>query len=260
MCRLFGLRANRPVDLEFSLVGATKNFASLGRRNPDGFGIGRYHQKQPITYKSTDQADECSALPGISRYLSKVWIAHVRHATAGGLDVKNCHPFRQESWLFAHNGSIDGVDAVLEMLDESRRSVIEGETDSEVYFQWVLQNIDTAGDIIDGIGSALKMVRNVSHSGLNFLLTDGHSLYAYRESAGHEDYYSLYYLCRDPSKPGPTEYRSPEVGTLMRSKALNCERAVLVCSEALSDEDWQLIPRRQLLVVAPDLSCALREI
>ncbi len=260
MCRLFGLRANRPVDLTFSLVEATKSFASLGSKNPDGFGVGRYRRDKPIIYKWPGQADECDALPDIVRDSSKVWIAHVRRATNGGPAVKNCHPFQQGPWLFAHNGSIDDVDAVREMLDESRRSAIEGETDSEVYFQWVLQNIDAAGDIIEGIGSALDMVRSVRHLGLNFLLTDGHSLYAYRESAGDDDYYSLYYLCRGLSTPGPVEYRSQEVDALLESKALNHERAVLVCSEALSDEDWQPIPRRQLLVIAPDLSCSLHRI
>jgi len=38
MCRLFGLTANKPVDVEFSLLEADKPFRNLGEKNPDGWG------------------------------------------------------------------------------------------------------------------------------------------------------------------------------------------------------------------------------
>lgn len=42
MCRLLGVIANKPVDLEFSFLKADKPFRELGRTNPDGWGIGWY--------------------------------------------------------------------------------------------------------------------------------------------------------------------------------------------------------------------------
>jgi len=52
MCRLLGLVANKPVDLEFSLV-KFKEFASW---NPDGWGIGWYENKKIKKLKFSNRA------------------------------------------------------------------------------------------------------------------------------------------------------------------------------------------------------------
>ncbi len=41
MCRLIGVIANKPVDLEFSL----ERFKNFAKWNPDGWGIGWYEEK-----------------------------------------------------------------------------------------------------------------------------------------------------------------------------------------------------------------------
>lgn len=42
MCRLFGLVANKEVNIEFSFKKADKPFRELGIKNPDGWGKGYY--------------------------------------------------------------------------------------------------------------------------------------------------------------------------------------------------------------------------
>jgi predicted glutamine amidotransferase len=98
-----------------------------------------------------------------------------------------------------------------------------------------------------------------SDSGLNFLLTDGVRLFAYRNSARNAGYYSLFFLERDPRSYEPKTLES-ELGVLIKSKSLRGERAVLVCSEKLTEEDWKEIPLGRLLVISADLNTAMVEV
>jgi len=47
MCRLFGLVANKKVNVEFSFLEADLTFKELGSSNPDGWGIGYYENGNP---------------------------------------------------------------------------------------------------------------------------------------------------------------------------------------------------------------------
>jgi len=255
VCRLFGLIANKRVDIHFSF----SRFSELSQAHPDGWGIGWYESGFPCVRKEPLRASEsklvCSTLAGAS---SSVFVAHVRKATRGSRSRQNCHPFSWKNWLFAHNGSVDS-DALLQELDVDRRAAIQGETDSEVFFHWILQNIDREGSAERGIAEALSFVREHYHTGLNFLLSDGRTLYAYREAAKKKDYYSLYYLLRDPRR-GLARLRSRELGVMLESKALNDERALLVCSEKLTEEDWRQIPMGCLLTAMGPGSFRLEKI
>ncbi|MCR4408686.1 MAG: class II glutamine amidotransferase [Candidatus Saccharicenans sp.] len=254
MCRLLGLIANKAVDLEFSL-GRFKKYAAS---NQDGWGIGWYENGKTKVYKEAGLASDDPAYDQRSKEVrSKIIIAHVRQATEGESARVNSHPFQYESWLFAHNGSVSR-ESLLGRLAETYKKGIKGQTDSEVYFRWILQCISEKGNVPEGIKKALAEIagRNGSKGtgGLNFLMSDGLSLYAFRfSSPGSLNYYSLYYLFRNPGDRQPSEFISKETSALVRSKSLAGERAVLVCSEKLTDENWQAIKPGQLLVVGPDL-------
>jgi len=183
---------------------------------------------------------------------SEIFILHLRLATDGERNFINCHPFQSGRWLFAHNGRVDR-EAVLKRLDYRYIASIKGLTDSEVYFYWLLQNIEHEDAVQKGLEAALRQVRKFSFTGLNFILTDGTSVYAYRGASKNEHYYSLFYLYRDPQTAGPLEYRSKEVDAFLRSKCLQQERAILICSEKLTNEAWTEIPLGSLLWVSADL-------
>ena len=150
----------------------------------------------------------------------------------------------------------------MNLLKNDYKLQLKGETDSEVYFYWLIQNIRKIGDVVDGIRSALFEVRKYNHTGLNFLLSDGNTLYAFRYSIENHNYYSLYYLSRDPKYSESFNYSSDKTGAFLRSKSLNKEKAILVCSEKLTKkkEDWQEIPIGDLLVVRNDLTYCLEKI
>ena len=261
MCRLLGIIANKPVDLRFSLVEGPKTIMSMSCWNPDGWGLGWYGDDGiPVIVKEPRQASESklyhrTAAEGRSR----IFVAHVRRATTGTtLSYENCHPFAEGSWIFAHNGSIKNYESLIECLTEPHREAIMGQTDSEILFHWILQNIEACGSVIDGVKAAIRKIQ--SYTALNFLLSDGKRLYAYRDATTCTDYYTLYWLVRYPSAPGPLEVRSTEVRVLLESKALRGERAVLVCSERLTDEAWKETPLGNLLVADEALEPKLVEV
>lgn len=259
MCRLLGIRANGAVDLQFSLVGAPRSFSALSEENPHGWGMGWYEHGEPHLYKEPSPAADSEAFHNQAVYQeSDLFICHVRFASVGAVSRENSHPFRFGNWLFAHNGSLSR-EPLLEALEERYQAHIEGQTDSEVYFYWLLQHIDQEKDVVRGIQAALLGVRDCSYSGLNFLLSDGETLYAYRDAAFNWKYYSLYFLERNPREHGPERFSSRETAALIQSKALRGEKAVLVCSEKLTDEDeeWREIPLGSLLIVSPGLEMNL---
>ncbi|RLC40098.1 MAG: class II glutamine amidotransferase, partial [Candidatus Coatesbacteria bacterium] len=175
--------------------------------------------------------------------------------TEGEPAERNSHPFKYNIWLFAHIGSVNR-DNLLSLLSDKYKNVLEGETDSEVYFYWILQSIeDSKGDVIEGIKKAVGSITSGNCSGLNFLLSNGRCIYAFRYYKGSKDKYSLWFLRRDPSEVGELKFESDETGALLRSKLLKGERAVLVCSEKLTKkEGWQNIKCGNMLIIGSDLN------
>lgn len=260
MCRLLGVITNKDVDIEFSFLKADEPFKKLGNRNPDGWGIGWYKNDGPEIFKeglSTFESGEFAKKAKEVR--SRIIISHVRTGTGAEKAERNSHPFSFDRFIFAHNGSVDR-DSLMDLLEEDFKKAIKGETDSEVFFYWILQNIKTKSDVIEGIRSAVNRVTEFNHTGLNFLLSDGSSLYAFRYSSGSRGYYSLFYLKRDQADDRLLSLQSKETRMLLYTKSLNREKAVLVCSEKLTEEQWKEIPFGQLLIVSSDLSTRLEEI
>jgi len=149
--------------------------------------------------------------------------------------LKNTHPFSFGQWLFAHNGTIDGP-YFRSLLTKPHQAALFGDTDSEVYFHWLLQALEREG--VEGLSTAIKEIREREFTALNFLLSDGHILYAYWEQSRtaeppYPDYYQLWFAVRSDGGSGKGQ--------------------VVVCSECLDDELWSQIPMRSLLSIAPDL-------
>jgi len=256
LCRLFGLIANKPVGVEFSFLKADTPFKSLGHKNPDGWGFGYYESGVPKIFKETVSMDKSPKPEELAKQCkSSIIISHVRQKTKGEPKLTNTHPFAYGKWLFAHNGSVSGIDYLKEKISAAYKKHIHGETDSEALFIWLIQNIEQKG-ILDGLETGLKFIEDNfdKATSLNFLLTDGSKLYALRKAYIKQEYYSLYYLVRDPEHKPIYEYKSAETRQLIHSKLLNEEKAVIICSEKLTeDENWHLIDNNTLLTIDGDL-------
>ncbi len=255
MCRLFGLIANKPVDVEFSLLKADKPFRNLGdKRNPDGWGIGWYEDNKAKIFKEGIPAKDSERFCSYAKEVrSNIIIVHVRKGTEAPPSEVNSHPFKYKNWLFAHNGSVNR-NYLFPLLRDEYRKEIKGQTDSEVYFYWILQCIEESKDVIEGIKKSIDEIKkSKSYTGLNFLLSDGKCLYSLRYSSYSKDYYSLWLLKREPSESGLFEFRSKDTSALLQSKALKGERAILVCSEKLTEEKWEEIESGKLLIIDSNL-------
>jgi glutamine amidotransferase len=251
MCRLLGVFANKLVDFIFSL----DRFQIFSELNPDGWGVGWYEGDLPKFHKEKIPAsDERSMLPKLSqKKRSQLFIAHVRRSTGTVPAKVNSHPFCHDNWLFAHNGSVQRAH-LLSSLEKEYSMAIKGETDSEVFFYYIMQQISKLDNVVKGVREAVNAAKEKSYSGLNFLLSNGQQLFAFRGFAHSPHYYTLYWLKRDPSEPGPFEFLSKETKLLLRSKSLKSERAALVCSEKLTQESWSEIKSDTLLEIRKDLS------
>ncbi len=264
MCRLFGLIANKPVDIRYSFYEAPiESFEAQSWGNPDGWGVAWLEEggwgifKEPIPlYESR------KARPLIERIVrGRIVVSHVRLASMGELKLENTHPWIYKGWVFAHNGSIDRG-KLLALLEEEYRADLVGDTDSEVFFHLIIQEYSYTRDPVKAIINAVNMIvdNRIGFSSLNFIASDGLRLYALRYASRNLDYYTLYYIVR-PRGEIELNKLSKETRQLIQTKLSRREKAVVVASEKMSDEPyWALIPNKHLLVVDEKLGIRLNEI
>lgn len=256
MCRLFGLHAGtKVVTATFWLLDAPDSLAAQSRRNPDGTGLGVFDaqgdpvvRKQPVAaWHDTAFAAEAHELTGTT------FLAHVRYATTGDLDVRNTHPFLQDGRLFAHNGVIEGLDEI----DERLRAVgtddlVAGQTDSERMFALITAAIRSFdGDVAAGITEALRwLAESVPIFSANLLLSTATDLWALR----YPDSNPLYVLDRrDGATPDALELRTDRIRA--SAAELTGRPAVVFATEPMDDDPrWQPLTPGELVHVDADLS------
>jgi hypothetical protein len=139
VCRLFGMSgAPRRVRATFWLLDAPDSLAVQSRREPDGTGLGHFAEDgTPQVHRCPLAAYEDRGFAAQAREVaSRTFVAHVRFASTGAAATRNTHPFEQRGRLFAHNGVVEGLDALDRELGD-HRSLVRGETDSERVFALV---------------------------------------------------------------------------------------------------------------------------
>jgi predicted glutamine amidotransferase len=121
-----------------------------------------------------------------------VVLGHIRRASPGMPVGRGfSHPFVEirdgHAWAFAHNGGLEGYAFTEE----------EGLIDSQVVLRRLLSNLDgpSGEEVADATRrtEAQLRVEFPGYTALNFLLTDGTRLHAFRQCLRDESYYTLYY-------------------------------------------------------------------
>ena len=177
------------VRAAFWLLEAPDSLADQSQRNPDGAGIGTFEldgtpevDKSPIAaYKDRTFVREAKTEE------SRTFVAHVRFASAGGVELKNTHPFEQRGRLMAHNGVVKDLPRLEERLREYV-SLVKGDTDSERLFALITKEIEAnGGDAHAGITAAVRWVAyNLPLYALNMVLTTETDLWALRYPDSNE--------------------------------------------------------------------------
>lgn len=258
MCRLFGLHAGRrAITATFWLLGAPDNLAEQSRRNPDGTGIGAFdaagtpfvHKEPLAAWRDTDFATDAHRMTGTT------FIAHVRYASTGSLDVRNTHPFLQDGRIFAHNGVVEGLDVIDARLRElGADDLVLGQTDSERVFALITAAVRArAGDVAAGLVDAIGwLAASVPVYALNVLLSTATDLWALRYPEPHP----LYLLDRRRVEGHRLRLRSHRISA--HSDHLAALPSVVVASEPMDGEHWHALASGELVHVDADLRITRR--
>jgi predicted glutamine amidotransferase len=263
MCRLFGMSGGaEPVQATFWLLEAPDSLANQSRREPDGTGLGAFTADgKPEVFKQPLAAYEDQAFAREARSVtSRTFVAHVRYASTGGIELKNTHPFEQRGRIFAHNGVIGDLGALERELGD-QMSLVGGDTDSERYFALITREIDRTGDVGEGIASAARWVTaNLPVFAINCVLITASDVWALR----YPDVHELHVLER--AAGGPTgsrhlEHASARGSIRVRSGDMASRPAVVVATERM-DEDagWREMAAGELLHVDRSLNVTRRRV
>ena len=155
---------------------------------------------------------------------SKILLAHIRYATIGNVEYKNCHPFTARDitgrrWTLIHNGTIFDYEPLKPYVKTQT-----GDTDSERIFLYM---VDCINEATHEKGAVLsfeerfklfdRIICDMSVGNkLNLLFSDGKYLYAHTNCIG-----TLHYL----QKNG----------------------AALIATKPITAENWQPVPFARLL-------------
>lgn len=200
MCRILAIKnynySKHKGILEnfFSLAVTGKTLAGDDPGHCDGWGIGWYGGKKAKIYKSgrsiiKDKTSFFNAVKEISR--SKILIAHLRKSAWKNTASKaNAHPFCCGNILFAHNGTVRDYEKLITFIPENLKPGKDA-LDSEVLLSFI------SGLAKHGLRKAIKksaahIHKNNSYSALNCVLSDGKTLFAYRDFVKNSEYYTLY--------------------------------------------------------------------
>ena len=219
MCRILGCVATGPVSLRHELLEADNPLIRQSQEHDSGWGMAVYPRgegEEPELVRFPEAAHVDGDFQGATDRRGRIFNAHLRRATMGGLSPENTHPFRLGEYSFSHNGTVLHARRLL------ARGVAEphGQTDSEAVFNHLMHSFD-GEDVVGSLRRTVTAAIECSElSGLNFLFSDGERLYAYKLGI-----FELHWLAR----PGQ----------------------LLVASEKVTGERWHTVGEDVLLTLDP---------
>jgi predicted glutamine amidotransferase len=179
MCRILGCVAREPVSVRHDLLEADNPLIHQSEEHDSGWGMAVYKKaegEEPRCIRFPEAAHNDGEFVEATGMQGRMFNVHVRRATIGGLSPENTHPFCLGPYSFCHNGTIVRVKKLLE---PGVRAPV-GQTDSEIFFNFLIRDFDPEYPR-RGLRKAIRtIIERSPFSGLNFLLSDGEKLYAYK--------------------------------------------------------------------------------
>ncbi len=174
----------------------------LSAANPDGWALAFWPELggEPDLRRGALQADQDSLFTTSAERLCNsepmIAMGHIRNCSSGLCDIPNPHLFRRQmdgrTWLFGHNGDI-AKELLLDLIEPdflaANPPAVGGNqeewVDSELFFIYLLQCFAQENwQVKPGLGKAVGWLRARipgDQEYLNFVLSDGENLWAYRE-------------------------------------------------------------------------------
>jgi glutamine amidotransferase len=179
MCRIFGCVAREPISVRHDLLEADNPLIHQSEQHDSGWGMAVYKKaegEEPRCMRFPEPAHQNDEFAEATSLMGRMFNVHVRRATVGGLSPENTHPFCLGPYSFCHNGTIIRPQKLLE--PGVRKPV--GETDSEHFFNYLIRDFDPEHPRRCLRKTIRGVIERSPFSGLNFLLSDGEKLYAYK--------------------------------------------------------------------------------
>lgn len=251
MCRMLGIIGPSPLPapdvLEAFCPLCREGCVQKGMKpgHLDGWGASGFKEGRAVYFaRSTEPADENKkeyqeAIERIRKSETPVVIAHFRKTSGAPPGISNTHPFHWRDWIFAHTGTIFGAEASLPL----NETTPYGETDSERFFLWIWEQVHATADPTAALAALLKKARGqLVYSSIDFLMSDGKTLWAYRDFSDKR------------MGKGETLEDREKYGTLYTGQVGACD---VVCSEPLEKiaKNWvPMAPRTLMAFTAGTLS------
>ena len=219
MCRVLGCVAAEPVSIRHELLEAENPLIRQSEEHDSGWGMAVYARgegDEARCVRFPQAAHQDGDFIRATEMRGRIFNAHVRRATIGGLSAENTHPFCLGNYSFSHNGTVPHARRLI----EPGVRPPAGETDSECLFNFLMRDYDPADPVGCLRRLAAAVVELSPFSALNFLFGDGERLYAYRLGL-----FELHWL-----------HRGEEL---------------FVASERITDEAWHTVQQDVLLVADP---------
>ena len=219
MCRVLGCVSAEPTSIRHELLEAENPMIRQSEHHDSGWGMAVYERaegNQPALVRFPEAAHQDAEFRRATEMRGRIFNAHVRRATLGGLTLANTHPFCLGNYTFGHNGTVIAYPRLI----EPGVAPPAGETDSEAIFNYLMRYFDPA-DVPGSLRRAMSaVVARSAFSGLNFLFSDGERLYAYRLGI-----FDLHWLARGDR--------------------------LMVASERVTEEAWHTVQQDVLLTLDP---------
>jgi len=247
MCELMAMSFATPISADFSI----RAFAPRDEQNPHGWGLGWYPDqslaivKEPLRWRESPHAGALEANPHL---LSRIYLAHVRDKSRGGLPTHaDTHPFARElmgrEYCLAHNGTL--AEAVFDLPLGPARPL--GATDSEHLFCHLLHRLAARGAHLDAEDDwhwLHQTLAEIDELGtLNVLLSDGRRLFCYHDATEWKGLNFRMLRFRDHQA---RHFGDEDMTIDLEADALN--RGIVVASRSLGGSSWHSFRPGELLV------------
>jgi len=213
MCRVLGITnfdysRHRQIVARFcELARSGVVMAEDPPGHEDGWGLAFYQAGELVVHKSgaslLEEIDEVVGLLSAVK-TSPVMILHLRKsAWENTSNTRHAHPFHLGNSVFFHNGVVYDYQGLIPAI--TRPGLGADARDTEVFFYHVMSG--KAQDLGRNFLDTTALIKQThKYSALNCLFSDGVKLFAYRDYAKEEDYYSLYkafsagswFICSEP--------------------------------------------------------------
>jgi len=244
------------VQATFWLLDAPASLLLQSDSQPDGVGLGTFDADGlPSVYRKPVAANRSQTfIAGAQQVRSRTFVAHIRHATGGGVTMENTHPFEQHGRLLGHNGVIGDLEELRSRLGDYAE-LVNGTTDSELFFALITRRIDeNGGDVAAGITAAAREIAaELTMYSLNIVVTTPTELWALRYPETNE----LWILERSIGgfDPGAGFEEVSATGIMrVHSGELSLLPATVIASERMDRSGgWRLLESGELIHVDPEL-------